>query len=111
MHPEVSVGPTADACSTLWPACLDILARELPEQQVNTWIQPLTARLAPDHSRLTVYVGNRFKPGQAQRTEVALAFGRHDTLPTDTPLFWQLVADLLLPMIAHTQDAALETDA
>ena len=33
------------------------------------------------------------------------------TLPTDTPLFWQLVADLLLPMIAHTQDAALETDA
>ena len=53
----------------------------------------------------------RFKPGQAQRTEVALAFGRHDTLPTDTPLFWQLVADLLLPMIAHTQDAALETDA
>ena len=42
---------------------------------------------------------------------VALAFGRYDTLPTDTPLFWQLVADLLLPMIAHTQDAALETDA
>ncbi len=59
----------------------------------------------------SAYVGNRFKPGQAQRTEVALAFGRHDTLPTDTPLFWQLVADLLLPMIAHTQDAALETDA
>ncbi len=61
MHPEVSVGPTADAGSTLWPACLDILARELPEQQFNTWIKPLTARLAPDHSRLTVYVGNRFK--------------------------------------------------
>ena len=61
MHTDVSVGPTSDAGSTLWPACLDILARELPEQQFNTWIKPLAAQLTPDHSRLTVYVVNRFK--------------------------------------------------
>ena len=54
-QPTVSPGPA------LWPACLDRLAQDLPEQQFNTWIKPLTARLAPDASRLTLFVGNRFK--------------------------------------------------
>lgn len=61
MHAEVSVGPSADTGSTLWSACLDVLARELPDQQFNTWIKPLTARVAPDEPRVTLYVGNRFK--------------------------------------------------
>ena len=61
MQPEVPVGPAADAASALWPACLDVLARELPEQQFNTWIKPLGAQLAPDQTRLTLFVGNRFK--------------------------------------------------
>jgi len=42
-------------------ACLDRLAQELPEQQFNTWIKPLAAQLAPDASRLTLFVANRFK--------------------------------------------------
>jgi chromosomal replication initiator protein len=47
--------------SDLWQACVDQLAQELPEQQFNTWIRPLTAKLADDYSRLTLYVVNRFK--------------------------------------------------
>jgi chromosomal replication initiator protein len=45
----------------LWPRCLTLLAQELPEQQYSTWIKPLQARVSPDASKLTVWVGNRFK--------------------------------------------------
>jgi chromosomal replication initiator protein len=50
-----------NAGPSLWQACVDQLAQELPEQQFNTWIKPLTAQLAEDYSRLTLYVVNRFK--------------------------------------------------
>ena len=45
----------------LWQGCVDQLAQELPEQQFNTWIRPLTAVVADDLSRVTLQVGNRFK--------------------------------------------------
>jgi chromosomal replication initiator protein len=45
----------------LWQACTDQLAQELPEQQFNTWIKPLVARVSDDYSRVTLYVANRFK--------------------------------------------------
>jgi len=45
----------------LWQICLDELAQELPEQQFNTWIKPLTAQVADDFSKVTIFVGNRFK--------------------------------------------------
>ena len=50
-----------NAGAALWPACLEVLAQELPEQQFNTWIRPLSAQLASDQSKLTLFVGNRFK--------------------------------------------------
>ncbi len=50
-----------DAGQALWQSCLDELSRELPEQQFNTWIKPLTAQVAEDQTRLTVFVANRFK--------------------------------------------------
>ena len=46
---------------TLWPACLDVLAQELPEQQFNTWIKPLSAQASADGSRITLLIANRFK--------------------------------------------------
>ncbi len=46
---------------TLWPACLDVLAQELPEQQFNTWIKPLSAQPSADGTRLTLHIANRFK--------------------------------------------------
>jgi chromosomal replication initiator protein len=45
----------------LWQSCVDHLAQELPEQQFNTWIRPLTAVVAEDLSKVTLQVGNRFK--------------------------------------------------
>ena len=55
---EVSVSGQAD---DLWQICVDHLARELPEQQFNTWIRPLAVVVSPDLSKATVQVGNRFK--------------------------------------------------
>uniref|UniRef100_UPI003566F1CE DnaA N-terminal domain-containing protein n=1 Tax=Hydrogenophaga sp. TaxID=1904254 RepID=UPI003566F1CE len=45
----------------LWSACLDRLAREIPEQQFNTWIRPLSATVSDDASKVVVAVANRFK--------------------------------------------------
>ena len=50
-----------EAGQGLWQACVEQLAQELPEQQFNTWIKPLTAQVAEDFSRVTLYVVNRFK--------------------------------------------------
>ncbi len=49
------------AGDSLWQACLELLAQELPEQQFNTWIKPLTAQVTDDFSRVTLQVANRFK--------------------------------------------------
>ena len=51
----------AGAGQSLWQACVDQLAQELPEQQFNTWIKPLTAQVTEDLSKVTVFVANRFK--------------------------------------------------
>ncbi|MDH1812871.1 chromosomal replication initiator protein DnaA [Comamonas aquatica] len=53
--------PTNDAGLGLWLACVEQLGQDLPEQQFNTWIKPLTAHVAEDFSKVTVYVANRFK--------------------------------------------------
>ena len=53
--------PARSLSQDLWQACVDHLAQELPEQQFNTWIRPLIVIVAPDFSKATVQVGNRFK--------------------------------------------------
>src|SRR6478609_2796741 len=45
----------------LWQTCVDQLAQELPEQQFNTWIKPLTAEVTDDFGKVTIFVANRFK--------------------------------------------------
>ena len=55
--PEIQM----DAGQALWLACVDELSRELPEQQLNTWIKPLTANVSEDQQRVTLFVANRFK--------------------------------------------------
>jgi len=57
-HPNNAAGGAGDS---LWQACIDQLAQELPEQQFNTWIKPLVAQVADDFSKVTVFVANRFK--------------------------------------------------
>ena len=49
------------AGDSLWQACVEQLAQELPEQQFNTWIKPLVAQVSEDFSRVTLFVANRFK--------------------------------------------------
>jgi len=48
------------AGQALWQACLEQLAQDLPAQQFGTWIKPLSAQVADDFSRATLYVPNRF---------------------------------------------------
>ncbi len=60
-HPGLAANGSQGAGQSLWQACVDMLAQELSEQQFNTWIKPLVARVAEDLSRVTIYVGNRFK--------------------------------------------------
>ncbi|MDP2417683.1 MAG: chromosomal replication initiator protein DnaA [Hydrogenophaga sp.] len=55
--PDIS--PTE--AQSLWHSCLDVLAQEIPEQQFNTWIRPLSASVAADRSKVVVSVANRFK--------------------------------------------------
>ena len=54
-------GEAADTGQGLWQACAEQLAQDLPEQQFNTWIKPLVAQVAPDFSKVTLLVANRFK--------------------------------------------------
>jgi len=59
--PENAMDAGGDAGQGLWQACVEQLAQDLPEQQFNTWIKPLAAQVAPDFSKVTLLVPNRFK--------------------------------------------------
>ncbi|MDD0813986.1 chromosomal replication initiator protein DnaA [Curvibacter sp. HBC28] len=50
-----------NAGHSLWQACVEQLAQELPEQQFNTWIKPLVAQAPDDLSKIIIFVANRFK--------------------------------------------------
>jgi chromosomal replication initiator protein len=50
-----------EAGESLWQTCVEQLAQELPEQQFNTWIKPLSAQMSDDLSKVTLFVVNRFK--------------------------------------------------
>ncbi len=50
-----------DIGQSLWQSCVDQLAQELPEQQFNTWIKPLSTLVQEDFSKVTIFVANRFK--------------------------------------------------
>src|SRR5918993_4131741 len=60
-HNRLGATPSLEAGDSLWQACVDQLAQELPEQQFNTWIKPLSAQVSEDFSRVTLFVANRFK--------------------------------------------------
>ncbi len=60
-HNSLAAGAALGAGGSLWQACIDQLAQELPEQQFNTWIKPLVAQVSDDFSKVTLFVANRFK--------------------------------------------------
>ncbi len=60
-HKSAALNVALSAGDSLWQACMEQLAQELPEQQFNTWIKPLLAQVSDDLSRVTLFVANRFK--------------------------------------------------
>jgi chromosomal replication initiator protein len=60
-HNGLAANASLGAGDSLWQACIDQLAQELPEQQFNTWIKPLQAQVSDDFSKVTIFVANRFK--------------------------------------------------
>src|SRR3954463_10324794 len=60
-HSRLAATASLGAGDSLWQACVDQLAQELPEQQFNTWIKPLAAQVSEDFSKVTLFVANRFK--------------------------------------------------
>src|SRR5688572_18712196 len=60
-HNSLATTASLNAGDSLWQACVEQLAQELPEQQFVTWIKPLVAQVSDDFSRVTLYVANRFK--------------------------------------------------
>ncbi|MDH4480371.1 MAG: chromosomal replication initiator protein DnaA [Rhodoferax sp.] len=50
-----------EAGQSLWQSCLEQLALDLPEQQFNTWIRPLSVQVSDDVSKVVLLVANRFK--------------------------------------------------
>ncbi len=60
-HGVRAEGMGRGAGESLWQTCIEQLAQEMPEQQFNTWIKPLSASVSDDLSKVTIFVGNRFK--------------------------------------------------
>ena len=54
------------------------------------------------------YRGSKKSTGQRDYIEVDLVFGRDSTEPIDTPLFWNLLEDLLVPLLQSVQEEADE---
>ena len=44
-HKSAASSAALSAGESLWQACIEQLAQELPEQQFNTWIKPLLAQV------------------------------------------------------------------
>lgn len=92
---------TASVADSLWKGCLRRLEREIPDQQLNTWIRPLQAE--EDEEQLRLFAPNRFvldwvREHFAHRIEellaslrpehpprLALQIGTHTPLPVATP--------------------------
>ena len=54
--------PSAPLTATdLWEACVETLAAQVPEQQLNTWIRPLVVSGQSTGDSLVLQVANRFK--------------------------------------------------
>jgi len=60
-HSRLAAASSPEAGDSLWQACVEQLAQDLPEQQFNTWIKPLAAQVSEDFSKVTLFVANRFK--------------------------------------------------
>ena len=70
---SLAANASLGAGDSLWQACIDQLAQELPEQQFNTWIKPLVAQVSDDFSQGHAVRGQplqaRLGPGPVRRPD------------------------------------------
>lgn len=59
----------------------------------------------------SIYMGSDHNHGQQDDTEVALVFGSTEPLAIDQPLFWQLVRELLLPLMPYVSAEQEDTQS
>ena len=114
-----SASTANEAGCDAWRCCVDQLAQELPQELFQTWIKPLSARVADDLSKVTIFVANRFKldwirvqysprmavlmerlTGQPVQIELAL-LTRETTRETKAR-----VPDKVVPVVAENSDKA-----
>ena len=113
LHSSSHDSDGASAGQGLWQACAEQLAQDLPEQQFNTWIKPLVAQVAPDFSKVTLLVANRFKldwirAQYAGRISALLEglYGQPVTLELALAQRESVVRTYVRPMAAEPQPAA-----
>ena len=58
----------------------------------------------------SIYRGNKVSKGQCDYEEVALVFGSNESEPIDSPLFWNMVSDLLVPLMENLKATELEPE-
>ena len=75
-HATSTSGSRLETTHDVWQTCIEQLAQELPEQQFNTWIKPLSAVVAGDMSKVTIFVGNRFKMDWIRAARIAASLER-----------------------------------
>ncbi|MFV2029322.1 exodeoxyribonuclease V subunit gamma [Neisseria sp. S1] len=56
-------------------------------------------REAAENEAFSQYLGSKMSKGQCDYTEVRLVFGHDDALPIETPLFWNLIENLVVPLL------------
>ena len=66
-YPSLFTQAAQGAGPSLWQTCVDQLAQELPEQQFNTWIKPLTAQVSDIGSASATVGSTRDPPPRALR--------------------------------------------
>ncbi|HEY8905201.1 MAG TPA: chromosomal replication initiator protein DnaA [Rhodoferax sp.] len=88
-YPPRTNAPEILASTDFWQTCIDQLAQELPEQQFQTWIKPLSAQVSDDFSKVTIFVANRFKLDWIRAQYSARLSGLMERL-TGQPVFIEL---------------------
>lgn len=69
----------------------------------DTWLKNREKEDAAGKAReeaLKAYHGSKKTPGQKEAPEVDLVFGRAEEQPVDSPLFWHLIEQVLLPTLS-----------
>ena len=101
--------PTQPALTTaqdLWSQCVDRLAQEIPEQQLNTWLRPLVVAPHSQANCLVLQVGNRFKLDWIRSQYLERIRKTLSALVSDPPIIELALTQRANPFTRATQDTS-----